>query len=379
MNKNSISCNIISTAKAIPYNLVSTNNMLSALGERVTPNLLTTISHLGVKNRNSAVYHFSEYLSGNIKRKLLTNTTELGTRAVKDCIESANINSSNINLLISITNTANRHLPCFGYEVLSNLPELFPRDINIINMENQGCSVLLKAFEIAQKYLAADPSKYAVVVASEIHTGFLPQLTAQQYFSLHDLKNQRDPQNLHNTMTLIESFLFGDGAIAFLLGHEPKFPAISTAMVHLTDLEKDDINLIYMNEGGLLQPVYSGFPNYIMTPGVPKQGAYYAEKSINLLLQKPDAYFTKVELADFYLIHTGSQKILNGICEKLQLENSSPKVAYSYEILRENGNLSSASVGFMIHKCIQEKKYGKALMISFGVGFSVSCGMIEFK
>jgi len=48
------------------------------------------------------------------------------------------------------------------------------------------------------------------------------------------------------------------------------------------------------------------------------------------------------------LIHTGSKKILDGVCSQLHLDSDSTKVEKSYDVLENYGNLSSASTGFML-------------------------------
>jgi predicted naringenin-chalcone synthase len=298
-------------------------------------------------------------------------------QAVKDCISYSEIDPSQICLMISITNTGNRHLPCFGYEVMSKLSPLLPSHINVINMQDQGCAVLLKGIEIAQHYLQSDPTKYVLIVASEGHTGFFPPLMEKKYYGFREIiKQGSDQDQLMNTMTLIESVLFGDGAIAFLLGINPNCTMFGP-IAHLTNTEKEDLNIIHMDEGGILIPTYRGYPHYIMTSKVPQRGTAYAEKCIESLFNRDNALLSSVDQADLYFIHTGSKKILNGVCDRLHIDPKSEKVSQSYSILREYGNLSSASVGFMINKCIKEKRKGKGLIISFGVGFSSSSGFIQ--
>jgi len=369
-------CNIIASATAVPQSSASTTGLFSALSGRISDELHASLNQLGVNHRYSIIDDYPNYLAGNVKRQLLSNTTELGVQAVKECIESSRIDPSQICLLISITNTANRHLPCFGYEILSQLSPLLPSHINVINMQDQGCSVLLKGVEIAQHYLQSNPAKYVVIVASEGHTGFTSQLLEKNYFGFREAQGE-DQKQLMNTMTIIESFLFGDGAIAFILGINPNCTLLGPT-THLTDIEKNDLNLIHMDEGGILVPAYRGYPHYIMSFRVPNRGGVYTEKCVESLLNQENALFSSVDQADLYFIHTGSRKVLNGVCNRLHIDPESEKVSYSYAVLREHGNLSSASVGFMINQCIKEKRKGKGLIVSFGVGFSSSTGFIQF-
>ena len=80
-----------------------------------------------------------------------------------------------------------------------------------------------------------------------------------------------------------------------------------------------------------------------------------------------------------FLIHTGSRKILNGICETLGIEPEDPRVASSYRVLRDHANLSSASVGVMLADLMQSASFGDGLVISFGVGFSSSSAVMRYN
>jgi 3-oxoacyl-[acyl-carrier-protein] synthase III len=80
---------------------------------------------------------------------------------------------------------------------------------------------------------------------------------------------------------------------------------------------------------------------------------------------------------DDCLIHTGSKKILDGVCSQLALHPDSRKVHNSYKVLEHYGNLSSASTGFML----AEKNVwsGPTMVVGFGVGFTASAGIMNFN
>lgn len=84
-----------------------------------------------------------------------------------------------------------------------------------------------------------------------------------------------------------------------------------------------------------------------MQPNVPARGAHYAVTTVKNVLQ-PDSPVTDIQEVDDCLIHTGSKKILDGVCSQLDLQPDSAKVHGSYQVLQRYGNLSSASTGFML-------------------------------
>ena len=68
-------------------------------------------------------------------------------------------------------------------------------------------------------------------------------------------------------------------------------------------------------------------------------------------------------------------KILEAVEEALQLPEESN--AYAYEVLQEHGNMSSATILFVLNKLLRSKKMpgGRILSFAFGPGLTVE-GMV---
>ncbi len=50
-------------------------------------------------------------------------------------------------------------------------------------------------------------------------------------------------------------------------------------------MEEEDLNVIHMDEGGILIPSYRRYPHYIMTRAIPKRGIFYKQKTNEFLLK----------------------------------------------------------------------------------------------
>jgi 3-oxoacyl-[acyl-carrier-protein] synthase-3 len=85
-----------------------------------------------------------------------------------------------------------------------------------------------------------------------------------------------------------------------------------------------------------------------------------------------------LDQVDDCLIHTGSKKILDGVCSQLELSPDSSKVLGSYRVLKNYGNLSSASTGFMLADK-QGSWFGPTMVVGFGVGFTASAGIMSYN
>ena len=378
-----IMVNLMSAATATPNHLFSTTELVASLMHKFSPELINTICSLGVDQRYSVMDNYPEFLEG-AAIKPTNSTTGLGVDATKRCVEEWGGDPSQIGLLIAATNTPDQMLPCLASEVMAQTHGLLSRSLRTVSMQSQGCSVLLKSVEVAQWYLAANPNKLAIVLMAEAHTPFVAPLLGKEYYGFRELVRLRKEGRLDeaafiqqrlDTTFVVQSMLFGDGAVALLIGKEEGKPAFGP-ISHLTNDEIEDVNLLTMTSTSA-HPSLNGRPQYFMRPNVPNRGAHYAVTTLNNVLEHPDSPVSNLGQVDDCMIHTGSKKILDGVCSQLQLEKDSSKVHGSYEVLKNYGNLSSASTGFMLAE--KDEWAGPAVVVGFGVGFTASAGVMSLN
>ena len=375
--------NLISAAKATPPNMFTTTELVASLMHKLSPELINTIGSLGVDKRYSVMENYPEFLEG-AAIKSSNSTTGLGVDATKRCVEEWGGDPSQIGLLIAATNTPDQMLPCLASEVMAQTHGLLSRSLRTVSMQSQGCSVLLKSVEVAQWYLAANPNKLAIVLMAEAHTPFVAPLLADEFYGYRELVRLRKERKLDeavfekqrlDTTFVVQSMLFGDGAVALLIGKQEGKPAFGP-ISHLTNDEVEDVNLLTMTANSS-HPLLQGRAQYFMRPNVPNRGAHYAVTTVKEVLEHPDSPVSNLGEVDDCLIHTGSKKILDGVCSQLHLEKDSTKVSGSYEVLKNYGNLSSASTGFMLAE--KDEWTGPAIVVGFGVGFTASAGVMSLN
>jgi len=375
---------LLSSATSTPKHSFRTTELISSLMHKLSPELINTINSLGVDKRYSALENYPEFLAG--ERPNPTNsTTNLGVDATAKCIEQWQGDPSRIGLLVAATNTPDQMLPCLASEVMGQTHGLLSRSLRTVSMQAQGCSVLLKSIEVAQWYLAANPGQLAMVLMAETHTPYVAPLLREEYHGFREILRLRKEQRVDeaqfeqkrlDTTFVIQSMLFGDGAVALLVGNEegkPTFGPIS----HLTNDEPEDVNLLTMIHHSS-HPFLEGRPQYFMQSSVPSRGTHYAVTTVQNVLQHPQSPVTSLGQVDDCLIHTGSKKILDGVCSQLKLAPDSAKVHSSYEVLKNYGNLSSASTGFMLANK-QDSWQGPTIVVGFGVGFTASAGIMSLN
>jgi len=327
--------------------------------------------------------NYPEFLEGK-PMNATSSTTGLGVDATRRCLEEWGGDPARVGLLVAATNTPDQMLPCLASEVMGQTHGLLSRSLRTVSMQSQGCSVLLKSVEVAQWYLAANPNKLAIVLMAEAHTPFVAPLLSDEYHGYRELVRLRKEERIDgdefeqqrlDTTFVIQSMLFGDGAVALLIGKEEGKPAFGP-ISHLTNAEPDDMNLLTMTSNSS-HPSLKGRPQYFMKPSVPSRGAHYAVTTVRNVLNDPDSPVSSLSQVEDCMIHTGSKKILDGVCSQLALSPDSDKVLGSYELLKNYGNLSSASTGFMLAE--KEEWNGPAIIAGFGVGFAASAGVMSLN
>lgn len=375
--------NLLSAATAVPRNVFKTTELVAGVMHKLSPELINAISSLGVDQRYSTLENYPEFLAGKPKR-VNSSTTQLGVDATKRCITEWGGDPNRIGLLIAATNTPDQMLPCLASEIMGRTHGLLSRSLRTVSMQAQGCSVLLKSIEVAQWYLAANPGKLALVVMSEAHTPYAAPLQRDEYLGYREAVRLRKEQRIDieqfeqqrlDTTFVIQTMLFGDGAVALLVGSEEGKPAFGP-ISHLTNDQPNDMNLLTMVSSSS-DPMLKGRPQYFMQPSVPSRGAHYAVTTVKNVLQHPDSPVSDLDQVDDCLIHTGSKKILDGVCSQLALHPESAKVHNSYKVLHRYGNLSSASTGFMLAE--KNEWSGPTMVVGFGVGFAASAGIMNFN
>jgi alkylresorcinol/alkylpyrone synthase len=77
-----------------------------------------------------------------------------------------------------------------------------------------------------------------------------------------------------------------------------------------------------------------------------------------------------LSLQDFdgFLLHPGGRKVLETAEESLELTRDQTR--YSWQVLKEYGNMSSATALFVLKAAVEDDAHGRYLLAAFGPGFS---------
>jgi predicted naringenin-chalcone synthase len=221
-------------------------------------------------------------------------------------------------------------------------------DVLTLDLVGQGCGAAMPNLRAGEALLAAGRARCVLSVCVEV-------CSAALYFD-------DDPG------VLISACLFGDGAGAAVLANAANGKRHVEWKTSASFLSPDDRDsLRFEQRGGMLRNV--------LLPQVPALAARYAEKLLVDMLVP--AKVRRSQLRG-WVLHPGGREVLAAVRERLGL--SQEDVRWSEAVLREYGNVSSASVFFVLQAALGDGAPGGLWwMASFGAGFSCHGALLEVE
>tara|TARA_Y100000748_G_scaffold169631_1_gene141889 strand:- start:645 stop:1610 length:966 start_codon:yes stop_codon:yes gene_type:complete len=270
-------------------------------------------------------------------------TSDLALEASRIAIERANIDSSDIDLIIVGTCTPDVATPNVGTLIqkrlgLSNFPAF--------SIE-AACSGFIYALNIADKFIKSGESKCALVVGAE---------------TLSRITNWDD----RNTCVL-----FADGAGAAILKPSDDKGIIFSEL----GANGEYADLLHVPYGTSRKPEKSGKDDYFLRMSgneVFKVAVKTLEEIAIDALKKSNIESKDV---DWFIPHQANVRIIQAVAKRLELPEE--KVILSMDI---HGNTSAASIPLAFDRAVQDgriKEGDTILMQSFGAGFTWGSVLLE--
>jgi predicted naringenin-chalcone synthase len=199
-----------------------------------------------------------------------------------------------------------------------------------------GCYAAVPALRLAHQAVLADPTARVLVVALELCT-------------LH-LQESQDLE------TVLSFLIFGDGAAAALVTAEPQ--GIALHSFHAATIP-DTQDLITWRIGD------QGFDMHL-SGKVP--GAISAALRLEADRNDGAGILAGQDPADIahWAVHAGGRTVLDAVEQGLRLPAAA--LAHSRAVLNAVGNVSSATLGFVLHRILKQDTPGPGIAIAFGPG-----------
>ncbi|HMK83313.1 MAG TPA: 3-oxoacyl-[acyl-carrier-protein] synthase III C-terminal domain-containing protein [Candidatus Bathyarchaeia archaeon] len=264
----------------------------------------------------------------------------VGQRIIRD--------AHDIGILIACCNAHDYICPNLSSMLLRTL-ELRP-ETRHCTLQGYGCTSFIIALQLAEDYIAKNHGKQVLIITSEVNSMLFASGLKKIIEQKIELK-----QGTEDWVTLVETMLFGDGAAATLLSANEGEMSIKP-MLHVTNLKPDDYKL------GIAGSTFH------LSSEIPSAGIRYIHFLLEQLQLNPKS-FRKI------ILHTGSRKILDSLLSTLGCKCD--VASESYRVLEEHGNLSGASLQFIMKEVISRGMPGSALMLGFGLGFHAGVALLE--
>lgn len=269
--------------------------------------------------------------------------------AVENCLAKLNdFNRNEITHLITVSCTG-MYAPGIDIELVQALNLASHIKRTVINF--MGCYGAFNAIKIAEAVCKADPDAKVLIVSVELCT-------------IHFQKND-------SMDSIFSNSIFADGAAAILIESNPQRPKYLNLEGFYCDL------LPAHSKDMTWQIADSGF-DIVLSSYVPQAIQFGIEAFVQRLLQQQTLSFDDIKL---YAIHPGGDKILKA-CEKA-LTITAHDNRYSYQILREYGNMSSATVLFVLNAIWddinEQQTNNKIFSCAFGPGLTLESMILRIS
>ncbi len=353
---------LIGAVAELPRPAFTTDELLRAAHGHLSDKLVAMLAGVGVEKRHSVLANYPDVLFAGAEPKLDVATADLAVTAARKCLAQANISAESIGLVLGVSSSPGRLLPSLVCDLIARMPEI-DRTVANLSIEYMGCSAMAKVVETARWYLSCNPGKRVLVSFTEAITPLSPVLP-----DFYSHFSEISPDQRQSTVDALHGFLFADASVAMIFGADGDGPSFGP-VANLTNERPEDTELGTVPDGGSDIPVVHGRRLYTLSPDVTPRGGFYAEETVGRLLADEQCRLADPSEASLLLMHTGSVRIIDSLCERFGVDRESESVASSYRVLREYGNTLGCSVPLMVAEPTYRNP-GQGIVVAFGLSFS---------
>lgn len=369
---------ILQLSTAVPKNEYSIEKLIEAFPCSLPASIKQNVLNLGVSKR-----YLIDPIASTYKREIIISEKKLVNLCLETCedtLEKADLSVKDVSYFIAAYDANPFLCPGLSHLLIRKLG--FNPYIKHVNVQGMACASFTKALELAEDHLATHPHDNVLLCTSGVNSYWL----INQLRGLKDVMGIREIRSLNNEIkqrmelrrwiATMEFFLFGDGVASCVIAKEGDGLSVNK-VVSVTNFRENDYLVGYARIAALNEPFKFGFYSHLGKE-IPKLGVEYTALALKKLLGKNAEHI--MENAKKWAIHTGSRKILNLMAEHYQIPHE--KLKESHEVLNEYGNLSGASLPFILEKIVSKNKFSTGdiiLVLGYGWGFSASASLLEFK
>jgi len=348
-------CAIVASATALPPHVITRDDVKYYMGrvfdipERRVEAMMAIVDNAQVHKRHVIFpidYTVEPRSLEKTNQEYMEHAIELGQRAAEECLQRAGMRADEIDLIITVSCTGFM-IPSLDAHLINRMG--FRSDVRRMPFTELGCAAGAMALGRASDYLQSVEGN-ALIIAVE-----LPSLTFQR----KDITQAN----------LISSILFGDGAAAVIVSRNPEAPG-PRILASETYTFPDSLGAM----GFDLRD--SGF-HILLAKDVPEMIGEKIEGLVDGFLSRHGQ--TRQSIRG-WILHPGGARLLGNVETALGLTKCQTQP--SWDILGNVGNLSSATILFILQEWLEKRPLKKdevAMAAAFGPGFSAEFLLLQWN
>ena len=278
-----------------------------------------------------------------LQARFARGAVELGAAAARRAAERAGWALDQVDFLATTTCTG-RLCPSLDAHLIAQLG--LPVSIQRVHVGDTGCASAMVALQQAWNHLRAFPRHRALVVAVE--------LCSAAYYLDDRLESA------------VAHAIFADGAGAIALSAEGEGPAV---VEHRTLFRSEHLPAMGFEYPG-------GRPRVILSKDVRRIGAAMMTEMADTLMA---AQGLKPSDIKHFVLHSAGRRVIDRAAGLMELDEA--QLAHSRRVLRHYGNMSSATVVFVLDELLRARDAVPSdwgLMIALGPGFAAEGALLKW-
>ncbi len=282
-----------------------------------------------------------------LNQRYLRGAMETGCRAVENCLKAAGLTPRDVDMF-AVASCTGYLCPDLGSRLIGHMK--FRDDVERAPLLGLGCAGAMPALQRVWDYAAARPGRKALMLAVEI--------CSASYYIDGELE------------TVVGNAICGDGAAALLISTEAdgraSYPQVVDFQTFLDPAQLDKVGF-EQKEGKL---------RIILGLEIRDLAAPLIERSLDALLRRNGLAREDIR---FWVAHPGGRKVINNVQKSLGL--SDEQVQFSKEIYKNFGNMSSATVVFVLDEVVKKahpQPGNWGVMIALGPGMAAETALLRW-
>ncbi len=302
--------------------------------------------HSGIEHRHmyldKATFRPTE-TTDELSARFRKGSVEIGCQAIQRALDQAGCSAQEIDFIVTTT--------CTG-RLCPNLDAYFVREFKMkegiqrVHVGDMGCASAMIALQQAYNHLLAFPDHRALIVSAEI-------CSATYYFD-------------DSLETAVANAIFADGAAAAILASDKGGVEV---MGHMSLVRSEYLELM-----GFTYP--NGRHRILLSKEIRGIGSAMMKRLTEAML---DRYHLKQEEIRFWVLHSAGRGVLERAQREMGLGDAD--LRFSRQVLRQFGNMSSATVLFVLNEVIRSGQASPGdlgVMIALGPGFCAEGALLRW-